>query len=80
MKKISNLVLSDIVLDRLTVDNKYPNIIIGGVVSRQGLLTEFMSKLEFDRLLSDVKLSFSERNQGIGQDAVEFEITCNIRK
>ena len=80
MKEISNLILSDIVLDRFSIDNKEPNIRIGGVVLNKDSLTNFMSKLESNSLFQNVKLSFSEENKGAGIDAVNFEITCNMRK
>lgn len=80
MKEISSMILPYIVLDRFSVDSKEPNIKIGGLVLKQDSLTEFMSKLESNPLFQNVKLSFSEENQGAGQDAVNFEITCNIRK
>ncbi|MBU1913187.1 MAG: pilus assembly protein PilM [Candidatus Omnitrophica bacterium] len=81
MKEISNLILSDMALDRFTVDSKEPNIKISGVVSKQDSLTSFMSKLESNPLFQNVKLSFSEKNEALdGQDSVKFEITCNLRK
>jgi type IV pilus assembly protein PilM len=81
MKRISNLIVSDMALNRFTVDNKEPNIIIGGVVLKQDSLTEFMSKLESDHLFRNVKLSFSEKNAGLSSsDAVTFEITANAAK
>jgi hypothetical protein len=80
MKEISNLILSNMALDRFTIDNKEPNIRIGGIVSGQDSLTEFMSKLESNALFNNVKLSFSEKDGGVGEDTVKFEITCNIRE
>jgi len=80
MKEISNLILPDIALDQFTIDSKEPNIRISGVILNQDSLTGFMSKLESSSLFQNVKLSFSQENQGAGQDAVNFEITCNIRK
>lgn len=81
MKEISNMMLPNMALDRFTVDTKEPNIKIGGVVSKQDSLTNFMSKLESNALFHNVKLSFSEKNEMPGgQDSVKFEITCNLRK
>ena len=81
MKEISNLILSDMALDRFTVDSKEPNVKISGVVSKQDSLTSFMSKLESNVLFHNVKLSFSEKNEEPGGgDSVKFEITCNLRK
>ena len=80
MKEISNLMLSDIALDKFIIDIKEPNIMMGGSVLKQDSLTEFMSKLESNALFQNVKLSFSEKNQGPGSEALKFEITCNIRK
>jgi type IV pilus assembly protein PilM len=81
MKKISNLIVSDMALSRFAIDNKEPNIIIGGVVLKQDSLTEFMSKLESDLLFRNVKLSFSEKDTGSGSpDAVTFEVTANVAK
>ncbi|MDP2980715.1 MAG: pilus assembly protein PilM [Candidatus Omnitrophota bacterium] len=80
MKQISNLILPDIALDRIAIDNKEPNIKIGGVVLKQDSLTEFMSKLESYPIFKDVKLSFSEKNKGLGPDAANFEITANVAK
>ena len=81
MKEISNLIISDMALDRFTVDSKEPNIKIGGVVSQQDSLTSFMSKLEANPLFQNVKLSFSEKNEAPdGKDSVKFEITCNLRE
>jgi len=80
MKEISNMILPDMALERFLIDNKEPNIKISGNVPSQGLLTEFMSKLESNPLFQSVKLSFSEKNKVFGQDAVSFEITCNMRK
>jgi type IV pilus assembly protein PilM len=80
MKEISNLILSDMVLDKFVIDNKQPNIIISGIALKQDSLTGFMSKLESNVLFNNVKLSFSEKIQKTVQDAVKFEITCNIRK
>jgi len=81
MKEISNMMLLDMVLDRITVDTKEPNIKIGGVVSKQDSLTSFMSNLESNALFNSVKLSFSEKNETPdGEDSVKFEITCNLRK
>lgn len=81
MKEISNLVFPDMALDRFTIDVKEPNVIMGGNVSQQDSLTGFMSRLESDELFQNVKLSFSEKKEGpAGQDAVNFEITCNVRK
>lgn len=80
MKEISNMMISDMALDRIAVDIKEPNIKIGGVVSKQDSLTSFMSKLESNTLFDSVKLSFSEKNEAPnGQDSVKFEITCNLR-
>lgn len=80
MKEISNLVFSDMALDRFTIDAKEPNIIMGGTVSQQDSLTGFMSRLESDALFQNVKLSFSEKKEGPGSSAVNFEITCNVRR
>jgi len=80
MKEMSNLILPDIALDKFVIDSKQPNIKISGVILNQDSLTGFMSKLESSPLFQNVKLSFSQENQGAGQDAVNFEITCNIRK
>jgi type IV pilus assembly protein PilM len=80
MKQISNMILPDIALDRITIDNKEPNVKIGGVVLKQDSLTGFMSKLESYPMFRDVKLSFSEKNEGLGPDAANFEITANVAK
>ncbi|MCX5693465.1 MAG: pilus assembly protein PilM [Candidatus Omnitrophica bacterium] len=81
MKETSKLILSDMALDRFTIDSKEPNIRIGGVVFKQDSLTEFMSKLESSPLFQNVKLSFSEKSQSSGSpDAATFEITANIAK
>ncbi|MDO8603294.1 MAG: pilus assembly protein PilM [Candidatus Omnitrophota bacterium] len=81
MKEISNMMLPDMTLDRFTVDAKEPNVKIGGVVSRQDSLTNFMAKLESNASFNNVKLSFSEKNEAPGgQYSVKFEIICNLRK
>ena len=80
MKEMSNLMLSDMALDKFIIDIKEPNIRMGGSVLKQDSLTEFMSKLESNALFQNVKLSFSEKNQGSGPEALKFEITCNIRR
>lgn len=81
MKEISNLILSDMALDRFMIDAKEPNIRIGGIALKQDSLTEFMSKLESSPLFKNVKLSFSEKKAEAGQpDASTFEITANIAK
>lgn len=81
MKEISNMMFSDMALDRFTVDTEEPNVKISGIVSKQDSLTSFMSKLESDALFHNVKLSFSEKNEAPGREnSVKFEITCNLRK
>jgi len=75
MKEISNLILPDISLDKFAIDSREPNIRINGVILNQDSLTGFMSKLESSSLFQNVKLSFSQENQGAGKDAVNFEIT-----
>jgi len=81
MKEISRMIFSDMVLDRITVDTREPNVKIGGVVSKQDSLTSFMSKLESNAMFHNIKLSFSEKNEAPGgQNSVKFEIICNLRK
>ena len=81
MKETSNIIFSNIALDRFTIDTKEPNIRIGGVALKHDSLTEFMSKLESNPLFQNVKLSFSEKSQASGSpDASTFEITANTAK
>ena len=81
MKQVSNIIFSNIALDRFTIDTKEPNIRIGGAALKQDSLTEFMSRLESNPLFQNVKLSFSEKSQASGSpDASTFEITANTAK
>ncbi|MDP2920814.1 MAG: pilus assembly protein PilM [Candidatus Omnitrophota bacterium] len=81
MKEISNIILPNMALDRLTINYQEPNISMGGVVYKQDSLTEFMSKLESNPMFNNVKLSFSEKSRdSLGGDVINFGITCSIRK
>lgn len=80
MKELSNMIIPGAVFESLAINSAEPNVVIGGAVLKQNLLTEFMSNLESNPVFHNVKLSFSEQNPAYGIEAVKFEITSNIRK
>ncbi|MEK6733471.1 MAG: pilus assembly protein PilM [Candidatus Omnitrophota bacterium] len=80
MKELSNIVIPGAVFDRLVINYTEPNVIIGGIALKQDFLTEFMSKLESNPMFQNVRLSFSEQNQGFGPEAIKFEIISNVKK
>ena len=80
MKELSHIVIPGAAFDRLVINYTEPNVIIGGIVLKQDFLTEFMSRLESNPMFQNVRLSFSEQNQGFGPEAIKFEIMSNVRK
>ncbi len=80
MKELSNIIIPGAAFDRLVINYTEPNVIIGGIALKQDFLTEFMSELELNPMFQNVRLSFSEQNQGFGPEAIKFEIIANVRK
>ena len=80
MKKLSNIIIPSVAFDKLVINSTEPNVTIGGMALKQYFLTEFMSRLESDPMFQNIRLSFSEQNQGLGPEAIKFEIIANVRK